>query len=132
MFHCWQGHIWRNGYKSGSLQCPLYPDVVPALQHWDARGVKVYIYSSGSRLAQRDLFAHTTQGDVRRHLSGYFDTASGSKVCVHVQAANICALSIGNSNAWLLSCPQLVIAVQRHASPVHSLSRNQPIQTEIV
>ena len=76
----WQGHIWTQGYKAGDLQCDLYPDVLPALQHWKAQGVRVYIYSSGSRLAQRDMFAHTQHGDVRKFLSGYFDTSSGAKV----------------------------------------------------
>lgn len=58
----------------------LFPDVLPALQDWSDRHVRTYIYSSGSRLAQRDLFAHTGDGDVRKHLSGYFDTTSGPKV----------------------------------------------------
>lgn len=75
-----QGHVWREGYRSGALRCPLYPDVLPALQAWTQQGLKTYIFSSGSRLAQRDLFAHSTQGDVRAHLSGYFDTTSGPKV----------------------------------------------------
>lgn len=44
-------------------------------------GLKTYIYSSGSREAQRLLFAHTSKhGDIRSHLSGYFDTAIGPKV----------------------------------------------------
>ncbi|KAK9801388.1 hypothetical protein WJX73_004540 [Symbiochloris irregularis] len=75
-----QGHIWREGYKAGQLKCTLFPDVLPALQGWSDRHIRTYIYSSGSRLAQRDLFAHTGDGDVRQHLSGYFDTTSGPKV----------------------------------------------------
>lgn len=75
-----QGRIWAKGYQEGRLQCQLYPDVVPALQQWQDLGTRVYSFSSGSRLAQRDLFSHTSQGDVRRYLSGYFDTTSGSKV----------------------------------------------------
>lgn len=38
---------------------------------------QVYIYSSGSRLAQRLLFGNTSYGDLRKYLSGYFDTAVG-------------------------------------------------------
>lgn len=32
------------------------------------------------RAAQRDLFGHTAAGDLRHHLSGFFDTTSGAKV----------------------------------------------------
>ena len=81
-----QGHIWQGGYKSGQLKCTLYPDVLPALQDWTDQHIRTYIYSSGSRLAQRDLFAHTGDGDVRQHLSGYFDTTSGPKVMPVVAA----------------------------------------------
>jgi methylthioribulose 1-phosphate dehydratase/enolase-phosphatase E1 len=53
------------------------PDVLVRLR---AAGVKAYIYSSGSRQAQRDLFAHTTAGDMRPYLCGFFDTQIGAKV----------------------------------------------------
>ena len=55
--------------------------MVPALLQWHQQGIKTYIYSSGSREAQRLLFAHTADGDLRPHLSGFFDTLIGSKVC---------------------------------------------------
>lgn len=38
---------------------------------------QVYIYSSGSRLAQRLLFGNTSYGDLRKYLSGFFDTVVG-------------------------------------------------------
>ena len=98
---CLQGHIWRQGYQSGQLKCELFSDVVPALQQWSDHGLRTYIYSSGSRLAQRDLFAHTSQGDVRHHLSGYFDTTSGAKVIL-VPACVILWQLLWNRqhNAW--------------------------------
>jgi 2,3-diketo-5-methylthio-1-phosphopentane phosphatase len=80
-----QGHIWRAGYESGALVGHVYPDTPTALAAWTAgtgrarRPARVYIYSSGSREAQRLLFAHTSAGDLRPHLSGYFDTAVGPK-----------------------------------------------------
>ncbi|KAF3647681.1 putative bifunctional methylthioribulose-1-phosphate dehydratase/enolase-phosphatase E1 [Capsicum annuum] len=40
---------------------------------------KVYIYSSGSRLAQRLLFGYTNYGDLRKYLCGFFDTTVGNK-----------------------------------------------------
>jgi methylthioribulose 1-phosphate dehydratase / enolase-phosphatase E1 len=87
-----QGHIWRSGYEGGSLRGHVYPDTPAALAAWTAAPPaaagggggkppkRVYIYSSGSREAQRLLFAHSAAGDLRAHLSGYFDTAVGPKV----------------------------------------------------
>ncbi|CAG9461068.1 unnamed protein product [Pedinophyceae sp. YPF-701] len=75
-----QGHVWRTGYAAGELKGDLTSDTGPALAAWAAAGVKTYIYSSGSREAQRLLFAHSNAGDVRQYISGYFDTTSGAKV----------------------------------------------------
>ncbi|KVI02225.1 Class II aldolase/adducin N-terminal [Cynara cardunculus var. scolymus] len=41
--------------------------------------LQVYIYSSGSRLAQRLLFGYTNYGDLRKYLCGFFDTSVGNK-----------------------------------------------------
>ena len=75
-----QGHVWRAGYESGALIGQLFDDVVPALTAWNAAGKKVYIYSSGSREAQRLLFQFSNAGDVRPLLCGYFDTKCGPKL----------------------------------------------------
>lgn len=120
-----QGLIWRRGYAEGHLCGQVYADVVPALKSWTEGGVKVrvrrsasrgsaasgsqtrlgagrqvYIYSSGSREAQRLLFGHCGElpascsatgadpalarsasvqspQDVRPLLSGFFDLSSG-------------------------------------------------------
>lgn len=88
-----QGHIWRDGYISGALQGHMFSDTVPALQAWVRAGKKVYIYSSGSREAQRLLFQYSVAGDMRSLLSGYFDTTSGPKV-EPASYSNI-ALSLG-------------------------------------
>ncbi|MBA0550026.1 hypothetical protein Golax_017672 [Gossypium laxum] len=74
-----QGHIWRTGFETNELKGIVFDDVPEALEKWHASGVKVYIYSSGSRLAQRLLFGNTKFGDLRKYLSGYFDTAVGNK-----------------------------------------------------
>jgi enolase-phosphatase E1 len=74
-----QGRIWRDGYESGALVSEVYPDVVPALARFRATGIDVSIFSSGSVLAQRLLFAHTNGGDLRPYLSLYFDTTTGGK-----------------------------------------------------
>ena len=75
-----QGHIWRSGYVSGKLKGHVYPDTPAALRAWVGAGKRVYIYSSGSREAQRLLFKHSKAGDLRNLLSGYFDTSVGPKV----------------------------------------------------
>ncbi|KAM0049932.1 putative class II aldolase/adducin, methylthioribulose-1-phosphate dehydratase, HAD superfamily [Helianthus debilis subsp. tardiflorus] len=41
--------------------------------------LQVYIYSSGSRLAQRLLFGYTDYGDLRNYLCGFCDTTVGNK-----------------------------------------------------
>lgn len=74
-----QGLIWKAGYASGELKATLYEDVVPAIQRWKTNGKQVCIYSSGSVLAQKLLFAHTVAGDLTGLLTSYFDTTTGPK-----------------------------------------------------
>ncbi|KAL6314727.1 hypothetical protein AAG906_027074 [Vitis piasezkii] len=74
-----QGHIWRTGFQNNELEGVVFEDVPEALQKWHASGIKVYIYSSGSRLAQRLLFGYTNYGDLRKYLCGFFDTTVGNK-----------------------------------------------------
>ncbi|KAL1569900.1 putative bifunctional methylthioribulose-1-phosphate dehydratase/enolase-phosphatase E1 [Salvia divinorum] len=74
-----QGHIWRTGFWSNEIEAVVYDDVPEALQKWHAMGLKVYIYSSGSRLAQRLIFGNTNYGDLRKYLCGFFDTTIGNK-----------------------------------------------------
>ncbi|TVU03801.1 hypothetical protein EJB05_50649, partial [Eragrostis curvula] len=74
-----QGHIWRTGFEKKELQGIVFEDVPEALKSWHANGIKIYIYSSGSREAQRLVFGNTTYGDLRKYLCGYFDTSTGNK-----------------------------------------------------
>lgn len=74
-----QGLIWQDGYRTGELRGQVFEDVAPALERWRARGLNIYIYSSGSVLAQRSLFQTTNGGDLTNLLSGYFDTGVGPK-----------------------------------------------------
>ena len=75
-----QGKIWEQGYRDGSLQAPLFADVVPNLQRLRREGIGVAIFSSGSVLAQKLLFAHTETGNHADLIDHYFDTAVGRKV----------------------------------------------------
>jgi enolase-phosphatase E1 len=74
-----QGRIWRQGYLDGTLEAPLFPDVLPALKRWRRAGLKIAIFSSGSTLAQKLLFGHTDAGDVTQYIDDYFDTTVGPK-----------------------------------------------------
>lgn len=88
-----QGKIWLEGYKSDELRSQVFDDVPPALNRWHKQGKQIYIYSSGSVLAQNLLFGHTVAGDLTPLLSGYFDTTIGAKQEVESYrriAARIC------------------------------------------
>lgn len=76
-----QGHIWEQGYLSGALRSEVFADVAPALARWRRLEIPVAIYSSGSVLAQRLLFAHTTEGDLTAYIAGFFDLEVGVKTC---------------------------------------------------
>ena len=59
-----QGRIWEQGYATGALKGEVYPDVRDAFARWTAAGVRIGIFSSGSVLAQKLLFANSTAGDL--------------------------------------------------------------------
>jgi enolase-phosphatase E1 len=77
-----QGKIWKQGYSDGTLKAELFADVAPALERWRHAGLKIGIFSSGSSLAQKLLFAHTEAGDLTGFIDNYFDTTVGSKTDV--------------------------------------------------
>jgi enolase-phosphatase E1 len=74
-----QGKIWQEGYARGELKGEVYEDVPRAMMRWKEQGRDIAIYSSGSVLAQQLLFGTTRYGDLSRHISGFFDTQTGSK-----------------------------------------------------
>jgi enolase-phosphatase E1 len=74
-----QGLVWEAGYKQGDFKGHLYQDAIDNLKAWKNRGISLYVYSSGSILAQKLLFGHTDSGDLRPLFSGYFDTTIGGK-----------------------------------------------------
>lgn len=75
-----QGLIWEQGYARGELQGHVYPDAVEGLRAWHARGLPLYVYSSGSIAAQKLIFGYTAWGDLTPLFSGFFDTTTGPKV----------------------------------------------------
>lgn len=74
-----QGRIWDKGYSSGSLKSEVYPDIMDFFLRANGRNIKIAIYSSGSRNAQKLLFKYSNLGDLRDHISCYFDTSVGLK-----------------------------------------------------
>lgn len=74
-----QGLIWEDGYRQGHFQGHVYDDAVRQLRAWHARGLRLYVYSSGSVLAQKLLFSHTAYGDLTPLFAGFFDTTIGGK-----------------------------------------------------
>lgn len=74
-----QGRIWEEGYESGELKGEVFPDVAPNLRRWRDEGRTIGIYSSGSVLAQKLLFAHTSEGDLTEFIRDFFDTSVGHK-----------------------------------------------------
>ena len=74
-----QGKIWDEGYRRGELRSQVFEDVPRAFKRWREQARKIFIYSSGSVLAQKLLFANTEAGDLTAFISGYFDTTIGAK-----------------------------------------------------
>jgi len=74
-----QGLIWESGYQSGAFQGHVYADAADNLRAWKQRGVRLFVYSSGSVYAQKLIFGHTAFGDLTPLFEGYFDTTIGGK-----------------------------------------------------
>jgi enolase-phosphatase E1 len=74
-----QGMIWQEGYAANDFRAHVYPEVPKRLRAWQIAGKRLYVYSSGSVLAQKLFFGHTEVGDLTALFSGYFDTETGPK-----------------------------------------------------
>ncbi len=74
-----QGMLWKHGFEAGHFTGHVYDDAARNLTAWKARGLALYVYSSGSVQAQQLLFGHSDHGDLTPLFSGYFDTRTGHK-----------------------------------------------------
>jgi enolase-phosphatase E1 len=74
-----QGMIWEAGYAAGDYRAHVYPEVPAKLREWKARGLKLYVYSSGSVAAQQLFFGHSEAGNLAPLFDGWFDTEIGGK-----------------------------------------------------
>lgn len=75
-----QGLIWRRGYEEGVLKGEVYGDAAARLRQWHERGLRLFVYSSGSEEAQRLIFGFSDKGDLASLFEGFFDTRIGAKV----------------------------------------------------
>lgn len=98
-----QGLIWEDGYRSGTLKGDLYPDAAEFLARWRNEGLSLYVYSSGSVLAQKLIFGHTEFGDLTILFSGFFDTAVGSKLSSDSYTAIAEAIDLAPESILFLS-----------------------------
>src|SRR3546814_5046633 len=98
-----QGWIWRQGYEAGEIKGDIYPDAADALKRWQAAGLKLYVYSSGSVEAQKLIFGHSAAGDLTPCFSGFFDTNIGGKLEAASYANIATALGLAPRSMLFLS-----------------------------
>ncbi len=115
-----QGLIWRDGYREGALRAHLYDDVAPSLHAWTSRGLVVSVYSSGSVVAQRLYFTHSSAGDLTSLVASYFDTAVGAKGRVESYAVIARALGMHEREVCFFSDAPAEIAAAR-AAGMHAI-----------
>jgi len=110
-----QGMIWREGYESGELTADIYDDAARALRAWRDRGLRLFVYSSGSVEAQKLLFGHNAAGDLTPLFEGYFDTRVGGKADAASYARIADAMALPPAEILFLSDAPSEIAAARAA-----------------
>lgn len=98
-----QGKIWEEGYRRGDFTGHVYADAARNLKLWHGRGLKLYVYSSGSVQAQQLLFRHSDSGDLTPLFHDYFDTHIGAKREVESYRAIARALRVNAGEILFLS-----------------------------
>ncbi|KAF3156865.1 enolase-phosphatase E1 [Orbilia oligospora] len=127
-----QGYLWLTAYRSGNIKAPLYADVIRALPLWTSRGLKVYIYSSGSVLAQKLFFEYTdneAQPDQRGYLSGYFDTVNAGVKWEKTSYEKICEETGILPHEWVFltdNVKDLILEGQETAPSMVANSSSRP------
>jgi enolase-phosphatase E1 len=110
-----QGLIWGEGYADGMLRGHVYPDAVAGLRRWQAAGLALYVFSSGSIAAQKLIFEHSVAGDLTPLFSGYFDTTTGPKRAAESYAKIADAIGLSVGDILFLSDTPAEIAAARDA-----------------
>lgn len=102
-----QGLIWEEGLANGELISDFFPDALLALRSWNAAGLPISVYSSGSVLAQRNWYAHSPEGDLTGWITDYYDTANAGPKRESSSYRTIAA-AIGVDPGRLLFCSDVV------------------------
>ena len=110
-----QGLIWAEAYASGAIKGHIYADAAAGLARWQARGLALAVYSSGSVAAQRLLFGHSEAGDLTGLFSGWFDTAVGAKREAASYRAIAGALALPPADILFLSDVEAELAAAQEA-----------------
>lgn len=126
-----QGLIWEAGYRRGDFHGHIYQDAYEQLRAWQRRGLKLYVYSSGSVHAQKLLFEHTEYGDLRPLFAGYFDTRIGAKTEPESYRAILDELGLAGDEVLFLSDIDAELAAAQAAGmQVIQLLRDGPPTTD--
>ncbi|MFM1966944.1 MAG: hypothetical protein RL134_2669 [Actinomycetota bacterium] len=102
-----QGLIWEEGFANGDLTSHFFPDALTALEIWHDAGLPISVYSSGSVLAQRNWYAHSSAGDLTPWISDYYDTVNAGPKRESASYRAI-ADAIGVDPSGLLFCSDVV------------------------
>lgn len=98
-----QGLIWRQGYRDGVLKGEVYEDAAARLRAWRERGLRLFVYSSGSEEAQKLIFGYSDKGELASLFEGFFDTRIGAKVDTASYRAIAAAARIAPADMLFLS-----------------------------
>ena len=123
-----QGKIWQRGFASGELHGEVYPDVPCAFERWRKQQRDICIYSSGSVLAQQNLFQSVVSGDLTPYITAFFDTQTGIKTAA--DSYKKIAASLGRSPReclFISDAPKEVEAAQSSAMLAVLCDRSAPV-----
>lgn len=98
-----QGIIWEYGYGQGELESQLFPETSECLRQWREQGLMLSVYSSGSVQAQKLLYRHSSNGDLKDLFSHWFDTHTGPKKCAESYTTIAQQLHSPPDNIWFVS-----------------------------
>jgi len=128
-----QGMIWKEGYQNGDYKAHMYADAVDLLKQWHQQEFPLYVYSSGSVLAQKLFFSHSSAGNLLPLFSGHFDTNIGHKQEVQSYLNIQVALDIDAENLLFLSdiSQELDAAHQAGFQTCHVIRDDQVVKQNI-
>jgi enolase-phosphatase E1 len=126
-----QGKIWQRGFASGELHGEVYPDVPRAFERWRKQLRDICIYSSGSVLAQQNLFQSVISGDLTPYITAFFDTQTGIKTAA--ESYRKIAASLGRSPReclFISDAPKEIEAAQSVAMLAVLCDRGAPVAAQ--